>query len=266
MRLTFLGTGTSHGVPVIGCSCPTCASRDPRDARYRSSVLVESGGAAAVVDAGPEFRLQALRARVGAPGGPARIDALLLTHAHSDHVNGLDDVRPLTRERVLPVYGNRATLDETAQRFAYVFRDTQEGGGKPRIELREAQPEGVEIGAAGGELLAVPVPVTHGSLGILGWRFGQLAYLTDASSIPEASFALLEGVRVLVVDGLRMKPHATHFSFGQAIEAARRIGARRTWITHICHESSHAQIEEYCGREGADVGAGPAWDGLSIEL
>jgi len=270
MRLTFLGTGTSHGVPVIGCACRTCRSADPRDARYRSSILVEeggpasgpAGGAAFLVDAGPEFRLQALRARFGLTGGPARIDALLLTHAHSDHVNGLDDLRPLTRERVIPVYGNREALAETGARFAYAFRETQEGGGKPRVELLEVGPEGVLAGA----LRAVPVPVRHGELPILGWRFGRLAYLTDASAIPESSLPLLEGVEVLVVDGLRERPHPTHFSFAQAIEAARRVGASSTWITHICHDSTHAEIEEYCARRGADVGARPAWDGLSLEI
>ncbi len=265
MRLTFLGTGTSHGMPVIGCSCRACSSPDGRDARYRASILVEEGGASAVVDAGPEFRLQALRARIGLPGGPPPPEALLLTHAHSDHVNGLDDIRPLTMERVLPVYGERETLDETARRFAYAFRKTQEGGGKPRIELREAPPGGIRIGAL-GELKAVPVPLLHGSIPALGWRFGRLAYLTDASAIPEGSFRLLEGVEVLVVDGLRTRPHETHFSFGQAIAAARRIGAASTWITHICHEATHEEIEAYCAAEGADVGARPAWDGLCLEL
>jgi phosphoribosyl 1,2-cyclic phosphate phosphodiesterase len=254
MRVLFLGSGTSFGVPVIGCGCPVCASPDPRDKRYRASILIESGGASVVVDAGPEFRLQALRARI------TRLDALLLTHAHADHVNGLDDVRPLTRERVLPVYGNAPTLDETRERFAYIFRETQAGGGKPRIELRLA---GGPVSAGGLEL--VPVPVLHGSLPILGWRTGSFAYITDCSELPSSSLPLLEGVETLVITGLRREPHATHFSLDQGMEAARRIGAKRTWLTHMNHESTHAELEEYCAARGADVGARPAWDGLEIE-
>jgi phosphoribosyl 1,2-cyclic phosphate phosphodiesterase len=260
MRVLILGTGTSYGVPVIGCACPVCLSPDPRDRRYRASILIEARDAdgrasAVVVDAGPEFRLQALRA------GISRLDALLLTHAHADHLNGLDDVRPLTTRSVLPVYGNAETLAETKERFAYIFRETQVGGGKPRIELREA------LGPvmAGGMSL-VPVPIAHGALPILGWRTGKFAYITDCSQLPESSLPLLEGVEILVVNGLRRKPHSTHFSLEQGIEAARRIGARRTWLTHMNHESTHAELEEYCAARGADVGARPAWDGLEIEV
>jgi phosphoribosyl 1,2-cyclic phosphate phosphodiesterase len=254
MRVLFLGSGTSFGVPVIGCGCPVCASPDPRDRRYRASILIESEGASVVVDAGPEFRLQALRA------GVSRLDALLLTHAHADHINGLDDVRPLTSSRVLPVYGNAEALAETRERFAYIFRKTQEGGGKPRIDLRLAE-RGVDIAG----LRFVPVPVLHGILPILGWRAGSFAYITDCSALPEASLPLLEGVETLVINGLRREPHETHFSLDQAMEAARRIGARRTWLTHMNHESTHAELEDYCAARGRDVGARPAWDGLEFE-
>jgi len=269
MRVLFLGSGTSFGVPVIGCECPVCRSADPRDARYRASILIEAkepdasresrdaagGLATVVIDAGPEFRLQALRARI------TRLDALLLTHAHADHVNGLDDVRPLTRERILPVYGNAETLDETRQRFGYIFRETQEGGGKPRIELKLAGGP-LRVGA----LELVPVPVRHGRLPILGWRSGKFAYITDCSELPASSLPLLEGVETLVINGLRRLPHPTHFSLDQGIEAARLIGAKRTWLTHMNHESTHAELEEYCAARGADVGAMPAWDGLEIEV
>jgi phosphoribosyl 1,2-cyclic phosphate phosphodiesterase len=255
MRVVFLGSGTSFGVPVIGCSCPVCRSSDPRDRRYRASILIESGGSSVVVDAGPEFRLQALRA------GISSLDALLLTHAHADHVNGLDDVRPLTAKRVLPVYGNAETLAETRERFAYIFRETQFGGGKPRIDLRMA--DGT---VRAGGLSIVPVPIRHGVLPILGWRTGAFAYITDCSEIPETSLPLLAGVEVLVITGLRREPHATHFSIDQGIAAARHIGARRTWLTHMNHESTHAALEAYCAKAGADVGARPSWDGLEIEI
>jgi phosphoribosyl 1,2-cyclic phosphate phosphodiesterase len=260
VRVLFLGSGTSFGVPVIGCSCPVCSSPDPRDRRYRASILIEdreaTGGLSSVViDAGPEFRLQALRA------GISRLDALLLTHAHADHINGLDDVRPLTADLVLPVYGNTETLAETRERFAYIFRETQVGGGKPRIELRPAEGR-----IQAGSLSLIPVPVRHGSLPILGWRAGSFAYITDCSELPESSLPLLEGVEVLVVNGLRHEPHATHFSLDQGIAAARRIGARHTWLTHMNHESTHAELEEYCARAGEDVDARPAWDGLELEL
>ncbi len=245
---------------MIGCSCHVCASTDPRDRRYRASILVESqsaGGIASsvVIDAGPEFRLQALRA------GISRLDALLLTHAHADHINGLDDVRPLTIDDVLPVYGNAETLAETRERFAYIFRETQLGGGKPRIELRLA----VGPVIAGG-MTFVPVPVRHGELPILGWRTGSFAYITDCSELPESALALLRGVEVLVINGLRREPHATHFSLDQGMEAARRVGAARTWLTHMNHESTHAELEDYCAAFGADVGARPAWDGLEFEV
>jgi phosphoribosyl 1,2-cyclic phosphate phosphodiesterase len=254
MRVLFLGSGTSFGVPVIGCDCPVCASPDPRDKRYRASILIESEGASVVVDAGPEFRLQALRARI------TRLDALLLTHAHADHINGLDDVRPFTKDVVLPVYGNAETLAETRERFSYIFRDTQVGGGKPRIDLRLA-----DGAVRAGGLEFVPVPVKHGRLPILGWRTGKFAYITDCSELPESALPLLADVETLVVNGLRREPHATHFSLDQGMEAARRIGAKRTWLTHMNHESTHAELEEYCASRGADVGARPAWDGLEFE-
>lgn len=265
MRVTFLGSGTSFGVPVVGCTCPVCSSPDPRDARFRASILVEADGAAVVVDAGPEFRLQCLRAGIGIPGGAVpRLDALLVTHAHADHVAGLDDVRPLTRDRVLPVYGNAEALAELRERFGYIFRETQAGGGKPRVQLIEACPEGIRLGAGG--TLFIPIPLLHGRLPILGWRVGSFAYLTDCSEIPESSFGLLTGIQTLVVNGLRRRPHETHFNFEQALAAARRAGARRTWITHLCHDESHESAARWFAAEGRDLGAAPAWDTLALDL
>ena len=255
MRVVFLGSGTSFGVPVIGCRCHVCLSPDQRDRRYRASVLIESGGASVVVDAGPEFRLQALRA------GITRLDALLLTHAHADHISGLDDLRPLTSKRVLPVFGNAETLAETAERFAYIFRESQVGGGKPRIELQKAEGP-FDIGG----MRMVPVPILHGELPILGWRTGKFAYITDCSNLPNSSLALLAGVEVLVINGLRREPHATHFSIDQGMAAARRIGATSTWLTHMNHESTHAELEDYCAKNGDGLDVRPAWDGLELEF
>ena len=261
MRVLFLGSGTSFGVPVIGCDCRVCTSPDQRDARYRASILIEAeseGGAgttSVVVDSGPEFRLQALRARI------TRLDALLVTHAHADHIGGLDDVRPLTHDRELPVYGNEGTLAEIRERFGYIFRETQIGGGKPRVELRAVDTELFRVGS----LEFRPVPIFHGTIPILGWRTGSFAYITDCSKLPESSLPLLAGVETLVINGLRRKPHPTHFSLDQGIEAARRIGAQRTYLTHMDHESTHAELEEYCVAHGADVGAHPSYDGLELE-
>ncbi len=214
------------------------------------------GGAAVLVDAGPEFRLQALRA------GLVRLDALLLTHAHADHLHGLDDVRPLSHAAPLRVYGDRAALAETRERFSYAFREGQRGGGKPRLELLEAPAAGFEVKG----LRILPVPLLHGTLPVLGWRVGAFAYLTDCSAIPESSLPLLEGVEVAALDGLRYRPHPTHFSVDEAIAAARRLGLRETWLTHLTHDASHAELEAYCAAHGADVGARPAWDGLVLEL
>jgi phosphoribosyl 1,2-cyclic phosphate phosphodiesterase len=268
MRLVILGSGTSHGIPVVGCECPVCRSRDPKNSRTRASLFIAGdGGEAAVIDTGPEFRLQAVRA------GIRRLDAVFLTHAHADHIHGLDDVRPLTREKPLPVYGSRATLGEVKERFASVFRETQRGGGKPRLCLVEAE-DAVSIGG----LRFTPLPVKHGGLDILGWRIagkeGRSAaavYLTDISEIPPAARKIIGRPEVLIIDGLRTRPHETHFTFDQALTSAAEMGARRVFLTHICHDYTHRAINVYCrrfiknrGLSGISMEA--AWDGLNIFL
>ncbi|PKL25160.1 MAG: MBL fold metallo-hydrolase [Spirochaetae bacterium HGW-Spirochaetae-3] len=256
MRLRFLGTGTSHGVPVIGCSCRVCSSDDPRDTRYRSSVFVEGdGGEAILVDAGPEFRLQALRARL------TRLDALLVTHAHADHVHGLDDVRPLTRGKPLPVYASRSDAEELRHRFSYAFGHGQEGGGKPRLELSE-----IDDGATVGGVRVVAVPLLHGQRPILGYRLGGFAYLTDCSAVPDSSRRLLGGLDLLVVDALRLRPHPTHFSVDEALALARELRPGRLLLTHICHDLTHVELESYCDAAGLPFPAGPAYDGLEAEI
>jgi phosphoribosyl 1,2-cyclic phosphate phosphodiesterase len=291
MKLVVLGSGTSHGIPVVGCECPVCRSRDPKDRRTRASLFIAgSRGEAAVIDTGPEFRLQAVRA------GIRRLDAVFLTHAHADHLHGLDDVRPLTWEKPLPVYGNRATLEEVAERFSYVFKETQRGGGKPRLTLIEAEGP-VSLGG----LRFTPVPVKHGALDILGWKIneegggnrrisetaaGELprpmepgktpegaaaVYLTDISEIPPAARQIIGRPEILIIDGLRTHPHETHLNFEQALTSAVEMDARRVFLTHICHDYTHRQINKYCrafiksrGLSGVSMEA--AWDGLRVHL
>lgn len=258
MTAEFLGTGTSHGVPVVGCPCPVCRSEDPRDSRYRASLLIRGdAGERILVDPGPEFRLQALRA------GIDRLDAVLVTHAHADHIHGLDDVRPLTRQAPLPVWADRAASAELAVRFSYAFDPPQKGGGVPRILLREMPAGGIRVGAV--EIL--PVPLMHGILPILGFRFGAFAYLTDCSGIPGSSRPLLAGVEVLAIDGLRDRPHPTHFSISEAAEAARSLGAREAWIIHICHDHTHRDLEKLCADlSSPGFSVRPAWDGMELEI
>ncbi|GHV25304.1 MBL fold metallo-hydrolase [Spirochaetia bacterium] len=274
MKITVLGSGTSHGIPVIGCHCRVCASDDSRDKRLRASLYIEGdSGEAVVIDTGPDFRLQALQA------GIEKLDAIFLTHDHADHLHGLDDVRTLSQNKPLPVYGNEKTIAELRERFSYIFKETQQGGGKPRI-IPQVLSGPIQIGG----LSLSPLPVLHGTLEILGWKVQQtpaghdgaavspaLVYLTDTSAIPEGTWPLIGQPEILILDGLRLRPHVTHFSIPEALDAAVKTGARRTYLTHICHDLSHAEIEEYCCsyRKEHHLEAmvmEPAYDGLQMEI
>jgi phosphoribosyl 1,2-cyclic phosphate phosphodiesterase len=258
VRITFLGTGTSHGVPMIGCECATCASADSRDTRLRPSIYVETPGARVLVDAGPDLRAQALRHRI------SRVDAILFTHGHADHILGMDDVRRFNAVRAahgapgsMPCYGDAATLEDIRRMFSYVFDPaTPKGGGLPQLDLRT-----IDGGFAIADLDVVPVPVYHGPRPILGFRFGRVAYLTDCSRIPEPSWPLLDGLDVLVLDALRIRPHPTHFSLDEAIAVAGRIGAGRTFFTHMCHDLLHAATDARL-----PGGMALAYDGLVLQL
>jgi phosphoribosyl 1,2-cyclic phosphate phosphodiesterase len=231
VRITFLGTGTSHGVPMIGCECATCRSTDLHDNRLRPSIFVETAAARVLVDAGPDLREQALRHRI------ARVDAILFTHGHADHILGIDDVRRFNAlmAGAMPCYGDRATLDDIRRMFGYVFDSgTPKGGGLPALDLREITgPFSV------GDLEVQPVPLWHGRRPVLGFRFGAVAYLTDCSRLDDEAWPLLGDLDVLVLDALRERPHPTHFSLAEAIDTARRIGARDTYFTHMAHDLPH---------------------------
>ncbi len=254
MRIVFLGTGTSHGVPMIGCTCATCRSDDPRDRRWRPSILVElDGGARVLVDTATDLRAQALAF------GVTRVDVILFTHSHADHIMGLDEVRRFNVLQGGPIscFGDARTVADIRQTFRYIFDPaTAPGGGVPRLRT-------FVVGGPFtiGRDLVVPVPVDHGARRILGYRFGPFAYLTDCSGIPDGSWPLVEGVDTLVIDALRDRPHPTHFTVAQAVEAAARIGARATYLTHICHDLPHAAT-------GARLPAGVelAYDGMVLNM
>jgi phosphoribosyl 1,2-cyclic phosphate phosphodiesterase len=254
VRVLFLGTGTSHGVPMIGCDCLVCRSSDPRDNRTRPSIAIDcDDGLRLLVDTTPDLRAQALRHDL------RRVDALLFTHAHADHVMGLDEVRRynMLSRAPMPVYGDAPTLRDVRRTFAYVFEsDAPKGGGVPDLRL---------FTIAGpfclGRQLVQPVPIRHGPWNILGFRFGSFAYLTDCNGIPDTSMALLRDLDCLVLDALRKRPHPTHFTLDEAVRMAQRIGARRTLFTHIAHELGH---EATCATLPA--GMALAHDGLSVEV
>lgn len=231
-ELEFLGTGTSNGVPMIGCRCPVCTSIDARDTRTRSSAVVRLGPNVVLIDTATELRAQALRA------GLDRVDAVLMTHPHADHTGGFDDLRRFNElgGKHLPVYADPGTASVLRERFAYTFMDQYPFyGGKPDLILHEVcEP----FDLFGTEV--VPIPVFHGRLPIVGYRFGDLAYLTDAKTVPSSSIELLRGVDVLVVNALRERSHPTHLNVSEALAVIAAVGPREAWLTHVSHELSHA--------------------------
>ena len=258
MRLTFLGTGTSFGVPQIGCHCAVCRSSDPRDKRTRVGAYIESrGGTRLLIDTPPELRLQLTAA------GIDRVDAVLYTHDHADHLHGIDDLRAISvrRDAALPVYGPADTLQRIARKFPYIFDESIRplpGTHKPEGQLH---PLTAGMATTIGDIEVVPAALPHGHIDVFGYRIGPLAYITDAKSVPEEVVSLMRGASVLVVNALFRTEHPTHLSVPEALRVAGLIGAERTYLTHLTHDNLHADLEAELPR-----GIAPAFDGLTIRV
>jgi phosphoribosyl 1,2-cyclic phosphate phosphodiesterase len=253
ISVTFLGTGTSTGVPVVGCRCAVCTSDDPKNKRLRQSVKIEANGKHFIIDTTPDLRLQLLRDPI------PRLDFVLFTHSHSDHLMGLDDIRPFNFRQREPIhaYANPLTAKAIRRAFSYIWNDSQMGGGKPQLDLHEVEDPFHHDGVA-----ITPIPVSHGEWTILGYRIGGFAYITDTNGIPPSSMRLLEGVEILALDGLRPSPpHPTHFTIDEAIGAARKIGAKNTYLIHLTHDIEHRSFERTL-----PAGFHLAYDGLRFEV
>ena len=253
LRITVLGSGTSTGVPTIGCDCEVCTSSDPRDKRLRPSVLVSFGARHILIDTTPDLRTQMLRE------GIRHLDAVLYTHAHADHIMGLDDVRPFNyrRKEPIPIYGSAETIESVRRCFSYIFNVLKPESSIPRIVPRDFDGQALDLFG----LPVLPVPLKHGRATIHGFRFGAAAYLTDHSEIPAESLALLEGLDVLFLDALRFKPHPTHSTIQQSLATVERLAPRRAFFTHLCHDVLHARVEETLPPH-----VRLAYDGLRIDV
>ena len=253
MKITMLGTGTSCGVPFIGCQCPVCLSEDPKDKRCRSSILIEKGNTKVVIDTGYEFRLQCLRS------GVERLDGVLYTHAHPDHLFGLDDLRAFYREeKSVDIWGSKGTIDRIKTLYPYVFKPFSNDG-LPHLSPHIAS-QGVPFLV--GEIEFIPFFMTHGPMESTGYRFGNCAYVTDVSDIrEEENLKYLENLDVLIIDALMEKKHPSHLSFGEACEIGKKCGAKRVYFTHISHTMKHVDIErKYNGI------AKPSYDTMTVEV
>jgi phosphoribosyl 1,2-cyclic phosphate phosphodiesterase len=253
-RVIVLGSGTSHGVPMIGCTCAVCRSDDPRDRRTRPSIaVVVEGGPSILVDTSTDLRHQALT------HGLTRVDAILYTHSHADHIMGLDDVRRFNvmQDGAIPAYADERTATDLQRSFSYVFsRPSEQGGGIPQISLTTVNGP-FQVGA----VRVQTVPIFHGARPILGFRFGTGAYLTDCNRIADDAWPLLEGLDVLILDALRHRPHPTHFTVAEALQVVERVRPRRTFLTHICHDLPHAATNA-----ALPAGVELAYDGLALTI
>lgn len=253
MKVTFLGTGTSQGVPVIGCTCEVCRSLDYRDKRLRSSVHIEARGQSLVIDTGPDFRQQMLRENIN------RLDAVILTHAHRDHTAGIDDVRAYNflQQMNMPVYGTAETLDQIKSDFAYIFAPDNYPG-LPRLDLKPINENAFSIDG----ISIQPLPVLHLKLPVLGFRIGDFSYITDANAIPDSTYEKLKGTKVLVLNALQREHHISHFNLKEAIDIVQKVNPAKAYFTHISHKMGlHAAISKELP-ENISL----AVDGLQISL
>ena len=253
LKITVLGSGTSSGVPTIGCSCEVCRSTDPRDNRLRPSILISFSGRNIIIDTTPDFRAQVLRAKI------ARLDAIVYTHGHADHILGLDDVRPFNYHQGgrIPIYASRAAFAIIERMFAYVFDNRERKTHIPQLEVNLIDETPFDVFGLRFEA----IPLAHGKDTTFGFRFGNVAYLTDHNEIPESSLDRLRGLDVLFLDALRHRPHPTHSTVEASIETALRLQASRTYFTHMCHDVGHAATEALL-----PPGIFLAYDGLEINV
>lgn len=253
MKITFLGTGTSQGVPVIGCKCQVCSSLDFRDKRFRTSIHIAIDDQSFVIDTGPDFRMQMLRTEIN------KLDAIIFTHEHKDHTAGLDDIRPYNflQQKDIPIFGRKQVLEQIQREYSYIFSDKKYPG-IPRVCCVEIDENPFQINGT----RLIPIPVLHYKLPVLGFRLGNFSYITDANFIPQDSYKLLEGTEILVLNALQIEPHISHFTLEQAIDQAIQIGAKNTYFTHISHRlGNHEEVEKTLPK-----GIFLAFDGLELSL
>ena len=261
-KITFLGTGTSQGIPMIGCNCKVCKSADPRDNRLRTSALVEHNGLRILIDCGPDFRQQMLRQRI------SDLDAVVLTHQHKDHTGGMDDIRAFNyfRQAAFPIYAEPNVQDSLKMEYSYAFAEHKYPGvpdytlhtiGEEPFKITKLLPDGTTT-----SITIIPIRVFHYRLPILGFRIGDMAYITDGSSIPATEFAKLQGVELFIINTVRKEKHISHFSLPEALEVVKRVGAPRNYLTHLSHQiGTHKELEAIL-----PPNVKPAYDTLQLEF
>jgi phosphoribosyl 1,2-cyclic phosphate phosphodiesterase len=252
--ITFLGTGTSSGIPTIGCPCPVCNSDNPKDKRLRASILIQSETTSILIDTSTDFRQQMLLHNI------KKIDAVFYTHQHFDHIGGFDDIRAFnySTRRPIQIYGLEKTMNSIKRTFFYAFGDLEQlGGGVPMVDVHLISDEPVKI----GDIEIIPIPLLHGNMEILGFRIDDFAYCTDTNHIPDKSMNLLQNLDVLVLGALRYNRHETHFTIDEAIQTSKQLNPKATYFTHMAHQIMHDECEEYLP-ENIHL----AYDGLVLNI